>query len=412
MLYRVLVNFVGLESQRVLKALKVLNIETVLSHDQDRDAPYCADDAIFITVHDSTKPQSLIAATLDGGCDGLYLQGISEVEAFAASSVCSNLRIGYIQGPPEHLATLMNRVGIRWAASDLKMSVVTTSEKIESIEDGEYWLIQLGLPLVLRTLRGPSQKIFTEEEARKALRTALEDGAVVLERLLPDVREVETLMFSDGVNMPICLGESDCSIRVDGYRSFCEFPPQGISNKELIKARTQAAQLIIGTQWKGIIAARFLVTDDGRTYFLQLNPNLKPWHVAVEHSLQVDLYEALFRVLGGDELGWKQSDIMFRGHTICILIYATSSGRISELSIPDTGSWCWGPNVGDFVDKGELIGTLSVKAIDRLDALLRVKNSVEDLVVLGVETNIPGLEKILCNKEFWAGPIPRDIPTV
>ena len=411
MLHRVMVNFVGLESQRVLQALGVLDIDTVLSHDQERDPPYCVDDAGFIATHETGKPQSIIAKTLDAGCDGLHLLGVSEVEAFAASSVCNNLRIGYLLGPPDHLATLMNRVGIRWAASDLNMSVVTTSEKIESVEDGEYWLIRLGVPLVLRTLRGPSQKIFSKEEARDAIAQSLEGGAVVLERLLPDVREVETLMFSDGENLPICLGESDCSIRVDGYRSFCEFPPQGILNKELLKLRKQAAQLIIGTQWKGFISARFLVTRDGRAYFLQLNPGLKPWHTAVEASLEVDLYETLFRVLNGDELGWKQSDIMFRGHSVCLLIYATSSGRISRLIVPKNSSWKWGPMMGDFVQKGELLGTFATRAQDRMEALFLAKESVEELTVEGIDTNLEGIEKILCSKEFWAGPISRDIPT-
>lgn len=411
MLHRVMVNFVGLESQRALQALRALDIDTVLSHDQDRDAPYCVDDAGFIATHEAGKPQSIIAKTLDAGCDGLHLLGVSEVEAFAASSVCSNLRIGYLLGPPDHLATLMNRVGIRWAASDLNMSVVTTSEKIESVEDGEYWLIRLGVPLVLRTLRGPSQKIFSQEEARNAIARELEEGAVVLERLLPDVREVETLMFSDGENLPICLGESDCSIRVDGYRSFCEFPPQGIIQKELLKLRKQAAQLIIGTQWKGLISARFLVTSDGRAYFLQLNPGLKPWHAAVEASLEVDLYEALFRVLNGDELGWQQSDIVFRGHSICLLIYATSGGRISKLSVPKNAFWTWGPMMGDYVQEGELIGTFSVRAQNRMEALFLAKENIEELTVEGIGTNIEGLEKVLCSKEFWAGPIARDIPT-
>lgn len=411
MLHRVMINFVGLESQRVLQALNALQIDTVISYDVSRDAPYCVDDAGFISTHEEEKPQSLIAKTLDAGCDGLYLEGISEVESFAASSVCSNLRIGYLLGPPDHLATLMNRVGIRWAASDLKMAVVTTSEKIESVEDGEYWLIRLGLPLVLRTLRAPSIKIFTEEEAKKEIEKALEGGAVVLERLLPDVREVETLMFSDGENLPICLGESDCSIRVDGYRSFCEFPPQGISNQELLKLRKQAAQLIIGTQWKGFISARFLVTEDGRAYFLQLNPGLKPWHTAVEASLEVDLYEAHFRVLNGDELGWEQSDIVFQGHTLCLLVYATSSGRISTLSVPKHPSWNWGPSQGDYTKEGELIGTFAVKAADRFEALCMAKESIEELSVGGIETNIEGLEKILCRKEFWSGPVTRDIPT-
>ena len=411
MLHRVMVNFVGLESQRVLQALKAINIDTVISYDHNRDTPYCVEDAGFIDSHEEAKPQSLISKTLDAGCDGLYLQGVSEVESFAASSVCVNLRIGYLLGPPDHLATLMNRVGIRWAASDLKMAVVTTSEKIESVEDGEYWIIRLGLPLVLRTLRGPSIKIFTEDSARKEIANALEEGAVVLERLLPDVREVETLMFSDGENLPICLGESDCSIRVDGYRSFCEFPPQGISSQELLKLRKQAAQLIIGTQWKGFISARFLVTQDGRAYFLQLNPGLKPWHVAVEKSLEVDLYETMFRVLNGDELGWEQSDIVFQGHTVCLSIYATSSGRITTLSVPKNPAWNWGPTQGHYVEKGELIGIFAVQAKDRVEALFLAKESIEDLSVGGIETNIDGLEKVLCTKEFWSGPISRDIPT-
>ena len=411
MLHRVLVNYIGLESQRVLQALKALQIDSVLSHDMNRDTPTCADYAGFITTHNAEKPQSIIATTLDAGCDGLYLSGLSEVEAYAASSVCSNLHIGYLNGPPDHLATLMNRVGIRWAASDLNMSVVTTSEKIETMEDAEYWLIRLGFPVVLRTLKAPSVKLFSKEQAEEVIVETLEDGAVVLERLLPDVREIETLMFADGENMPICLGESECSLRVEGYRSLCEFPPKGISNSELMKARTQAAQLIIGTQWKGLIAARFLVTPDGRSYFLQLNPGLKPWHFAVEHSLQVDLYEAMIRVLSGDELGWKQSDIFFQGHTLCLSIYATSSGRIANLHLPKEGKLHWGPALGSYVEEGELIGSLVVKGKDRMGALISAKTMLEDLSVLGIETNIVGLEKVLCTKEFWAAPLPRDLPT-
>ena len=223
MLRRVLVNFVGLESYRVLKALKELDLESVLAYDVEEEAPSCASQADYATTYRALEPQSLISAALDAGCDAIYHLGSTEIEAFATSSVCANLRLGYLNGPPDTLATLMNRVGIRWAASDLNMAVVTTSEKIESEEDGEYWLIRLGLPLVLRTLRAPSQKLFTEEEARIAIAESIRDGAVVLERLLPDVREVETVMFSNGKDLPVCLGEGECSLRIQGYRSLCEF---------------------------------------------------------------------------------------------------------------------------------------------------------------------------------------------
>ncbi|MEC7984731.1 MAG: hypothetical protein VX278_06185, partial [Myxococcota bacterium] len=376
---RVLVPYVGLESKRVVQALKALEIDSVLAVPLDQTTPNWSSEAGFVAFYSDQNFSGLISAAMDSGCDAIYDLNKTEMSALKLSSFCSTARIGYMNGSPEVLATLMNRVGIRWAASDLHMSVVTTSEKIESYEDGLYWLIQLGLPLVLRTLREPSQKLFTEEEVQIALKESLKDGPVVLERLLEDVREIETVMFSDGENLPICLGEGDFSLRVDRERVLSEFPPQGLSDSELNKLRSQAAQLIIGTGWKGIISARFLVTNDGRAYFLQLNPGLKPWHWAVEHSLEVDLYEALIRVLAGDELGWKQNDIWFNGHTISLLIRSASSGRIAKLQLPRNIRIYWGPNQGDSVVKGELIGSISIKGKSRQAAIVLAKVALDEL---------------------------------
>ena len=102
----------------------------------------------------------------------------------------------------------------------------------------------------------------------------------------------------------------------------------GMSNKRLNKMRVQAAKLILGTGWEGIISARFLLTPDGMAYFLQLNPGIQPWHTTVEVSLGVDLYDAQIRVAMDDELGWKQSDIRFSGHTLSMMIYSKTSGFI------------------------------------------------------------------------------------
>ena len=57
---------------------------------------------------------------------------------------------------------------------------------------------------------------------------------------------------------------------------------------------------------------------------------IQPWHTAVEVSLGVDLYDAQIRVAMEDDLGWKQTDIRFSGHTLSMMIYSKGSGYITE----------------------------------------------------------------------------------
>ena len=74
-------------------------------------------------------------------------------------------------------------------------------------------------------------------------------------------------MFAMGDSLPICLGECELTVRTKKHRALSEYPPLGLSEPRLRRMRAQAAQLIFGTGWKGIISARFLVTPDGRAYF-------------------------------------------------------------------------------------------------------------------------------------------------
>ena len=410
---RLLIADSGLGAKRAIQTAHSLGIEAGVALYSD-DSPSWADTADFV-VHppmsgEGAAAQSfgVVGAAIHSGCDAIFPSWAEERHPYALSALSAASHIAFVGGDPEHFSTVNNRVGVRWAASDLKMDVVPTSDKITKMEDAEYWLARMGVPVVMRTLRHPSVRLFDEDEARRILENALLEGPLVLEKFVRDAREIETVMFAQGDKLPICLGEGEISQKINGLRSFAEFPPLGLTEDRLHRIRVQAAQLIVGTRWRGIIAARFLLTPDGRAYFLQLTPGLRPWHIAVEYSIGVDLYDAQIRVSMGEDLGWEQKDICYSGHTISMMVHAKEAGRISKLHLPEEEGLRWGPMVGDRVQAGEFIGTLSVYGRSRQASIVRAKVVLDELGVGGVSSNLSELRLLFESEDFWRAPPSRD----
>ena len=128
-----------------------------------------------------------------------------------------------------------NRIGIRWAAKDLQMDVIPSSDKIETVEDALIWILKFGYPIVMRTLRTPSQKISDEKEMWK-IEEALEKGPIVLERFLENAREIETVMFGIKGELPVCLGEGEISQNSMVFEHLLSFHRWAFQTRDSIKS--------------------------------------------------------------------------------------------------------------------------------------------------------------------------------
>ena len=424
-MHHILIAERGLCAKKALQASKALGLETTLLKSEKFLPAWgeLSDNIVEPPISEANATAQnfgIIATALQLGCDSIFPSWDEKKNPYTLSALSKASRITFVGGNPETLSSVNNRIGIRWAAKDLKMDVIPSSDKIETVEDALIWILKFGYPIVMRTLRTPSQKISDEKDMWK-IEEALEKGPIVLERFLENAREIETVMFGIKGELPVCLGEGEISQKLNGIRAFAEFPPLGISNKRLNKIRVQAAKLILGTGWEGIISARFLVTPDGMAYFLQLNPGIQPWHTAVEVSLGVDLYDAQIRVAMEDDLGWKQTDIRFSGHTLSMMIYSKESGYITNLSIPSElfseevkgfvgdskRKVHWGPLVGDLVEEDELLGTLSVQSVNRELAVIVAKQFLDELTVEGVQTNLQEFDLLFSQDDFWKKPPQR-----
>lgn len=354
-----------------------------------------------------------VESALESNVDAFLPLGSDPESNQALSSLLRATSIDFIGPSTDKYRSILNRVGVRWAAMDLGMEVITTSEMIEDLADATYWLTRIPCPVVVRTLRQKSRRFFSKSDALKYIETVISAGPIVIEQLVLDAIEVETVMFAQHDLMPICLGEIDMTKRGTPRRNLTEFPPATLSENWLMRIRRNAALLIMGLQWRGLIAARFLITKDQRAYFLQLNPGFQPWHVVVENAIGADMIDAQIRVNYGEPLGWNQSDIRFKGNRIGLQIIALTEGLVEsiEIDLEDKSTAYWSVSKGDFVRHGMHIVCIVCSGSSRQEAIVRCRNALESLNILGIETNIADLQNEFLSTEYWHSPTTRQLAT-
>jgi acetyl-CoA carboxylase, biotin carboxylase subunit len=157
----------------------------------------------------------------------------------------------------------------------------------------------------------------------------------------------------------------------------------------------------------------FLLDEDKRFYFMEMNTRIQVEHTVTEEVFGVDLVREQMKLAAGDPLKIA-ADIRPRGHAIELRInaedpvtFAPSPGRITALNLPgglgvriDTHIY----NqylVPPFYDS--LLAKLIVRAENRPAALARLRRALAEFVVEGCKTNLDFFRRLLANPEFVAG---------
>ncbi len=159
----------------------------------------------------------------------------------------------------------------------------------------------------------------------------------------------------------------------------------------------------------------FLVDRDRSFYFLEMNTRLQVEHPVTELTTGRDLVKDQLRIAAGDKLGFSQDDVAPAGWAIECRInaedpYASfipSPGLVSELRAPggpwvrdDTGVYA-GYTIPRFYDT--LMAKLIVWGPDRDAAIARMRRALGEYQVVGVQTTIPILQRIVAHPDFVAG---------
>ena len=145
-----------------------------------------------------------------------------------------------------------------------------------------------------------------------------------------------------------------------------------------------------------------------------MNTRLQVEHPVTEAITGLDLVQEQIRVADGAVLPYKQSDIQFAGHAIECRInaenpmtFVPSPGMVNDVHFPgglgirvDSALYS-GYRIPPYYDS--LIGKLIVFGKTRTECMMRLRRSLSEFVVDGVETTIPLFQKLLGEHDIIDG---------
>ena len=159
----------------------------------------------------------------------------------------------------------------------------------------------------------------------------------------------------------------------------------------------------------------FLLDEDGRFYFLEMNTRLQVEHPITEMVTGIDLVTWQIRIARGERLDLNPAAMLTpTGHAIeCRIIaedpdagFMPSPGHITALRVPggpgirDDGGAEAGADVPIYYDS--LISKLIAWGEDRAQAIARMRRALREYDVLGIRTTVPFFEWMLDQPDFLA----------
>jgi acetyl-CoA carboxylase, biotin carboxylase subunit len=252
--------------------------------------------------------------------------------------------------------------------------------------------------------------------ARSEAQTAFGDAAVYLERRLIRPRHIEVQILGDSHGTVLPFVERECSIQRRHQKVVEETPSIAVSPslRERITSAAAAVARAVGYTNAGTI--EFLLDEDGRFYFLEMNTRLQVEHPITEMVTGIDLVRWQIRIARGERLDLDPAALLApSGHAIECRIYAEdpdnnflpSPGRIIHLSVPagpgvrDDSAAMAGLDVPIFYDP--LISKLVAWAEDRPRAIARMRRALSEYRVAGIRTTVPFFTWLLAQEAFVDG---------
>ncbi|HFJ9723278.1 acetyl-CoA carboxylase biotin carboxylase subunit [Pseudomonas aeruginosa] len=433
MLEKVLIANRGEIALRILRACKELGIKTVAVHSTaDRELMHLslADESVCIGPAPATQsylqiPAIIAAAEVTGATAIHPGYGFLAENADFAEQI---ERSGFtFVGPTAEVIRLM---GDKVSAKDaMKRAGVPTVPGSDGPlpEDEETALAiarEVGYPVIIKAAGGGGGRgmrvVYDESELIKSAKlTRTEAGAafgnpmVYLEKFLTNPRHVEVQVLSDGQGNAIHLGDRDCSLQRRHQKVIEEAPAPGIDEKARQEVFARCVQACIEIGYRGAGTFEFLY-ENGRVYFIEMNTRVQVEHPVSEMVTGVDIVKEMLRIASGEKLSIRQEDVVIRGHALECRINAEdpktfmpSPGKVKHFHAPGGN----GVRVDSHLYSGysvppnydSLVGKVITYGADRDEALARMRNALDELIVDGIKTNTELHKDLVRDAAFCKG---------
>jgi acetyl-CoA carboxylase biotin carboxylase subunit len=417
---------------RIHRACKEMGIATVAVHSEaDSTAMHVrlADESVCIGPAPASKSYlnvpSIIAAAEITGAQAIHpgYGFLSENARFAEIVQAHGLT--FIGPRPEHISMMGDKIAAKAAAKGAGIPVVPGSDgALAAVEEAMAAADQIGFPVLIKAAAGGGGRgmkvALTPEDLPEALGTAraeakaaFGDDAVYMERYLRGPRHIEVQVIADSFGAVCHLGERDCSLQRRHQKVLEEAPSPAIDAAAREKIGAVVVEAIAKIGYLGVGTIEFLY-ENGEFFFIEMNTRLQVEHPVTEAITGIDLVREQIRIAAGLPLSFNQKDVIFEGHAIECRInaenprtFAPSPGLVTDFHAPgglgvrlDSALYT-GYAIPPYYDS--LAGKLIVHGRDRAECIMRLKRSLGEMVVGGIETTIPLFQDLLVQPDIVEG---------
>ena len=418
---------------RILRACKELGIQTVAVYstaDKALKHVRLADEAVCIGPHQSIKSYLNIPAIISAAevthADAIHpgYGFLSENADFAEQVEQSGFI--FIGPRAENIRVMGDKVAAIEAMKSSGVPCVPGSDgALDDNEKRSFKLAkEIGLPIIIKASGGGGGRGMRVVESEKDLIESIKltqseaqsffgNGEVYMEKFLTTPRHVEIQVLADQHGNAIHLGERDCSMQRRHQKVVEEAPAPGISPKLRDKIGNICAEACKKIKYRGAGTFEFLFDND-RFYFIEMNTRVQVEHPVTEMITGVDIVREQILIAGGEKLSLTQEDIEIKGHAIECRINAEdpetfmpSPGKITQyhaaggLGVRIDSHIYNGYNVPPHYDS--MIGKVITYGENRDNAIIKMQNALDEMVIDGIKTNIPLQRLIMNDKVFKKG---------
>lgn len=431
MFEKVLIANRGEVALRIHRACREMGIRTVAVHSEaDADAMHVrlADEAVCIGPARSAdsylnKP-AIISAAIITGADAIHpgYGFLSENADFA--EMVEKHGITFIGPTVEQMRLMGDKITARKAAKEAGLPVTEGSPALDTVDDAKKWADKIGYPVIIKAKDGGGGKgmkiAFAPEDieeaytmARAEAKASFSSDVVYMEKYLQHPRHIEVQVLADKYGNVVHLGERDCSIQRNNQKVIEESPSPALNEDERQYIGETVRKAIAKIGYCNAGTLEFLY-ENGKFYFMEMNTRLQVEHPVTEAVTGIDIVKEQIRIAAGARLGYTQDDIKFSGHAIECRINAEDPqtfvpcpGKITEWHAPgglgvrvDSEIYS-GYTIPPYYDS--MIAKLIVHADTRNSALMRLRRSLEEFVIMGVKTTIPLHQDIISQPAYLDG---------
>ena len=424
---------------RIIRTLRELRIGSVAVYSEaDAAAPHVrlADEAVLLGPGPVGKSyldrERLFWAARESDAEAVHpgYGFFSENAGFARE--CGENGLVWIGPPPEAIEKMGIKTEARKLMEEAGVPVVPgTTAPLGSAEEALHTARSIGFPVAFKTSGGGGGKGFhvaygehdaiaAFEQSRTEGERFFANGDVYVEKYLEDPRHVEVQVLADTHGNVVHLFERDCTVQRRHQKLIEESPAPTVdehTRARICEIAIEAARAV-GYTSAGTVEG-LLVGE--RFYFLEMNTRLQVEHPVTELVTGIDLVREQLLVAMGEQLAFRQEDVVLRGHAIECRINAEAAhkgfmpwpGLITAYREPagpgvrvDSGVEL-GFKVPSFYDS--LLAKVAVWDTTRERATARMLRALSEFELEGPASLVPFHRAFLASRQWAAAETGRDL---